>query len=583
MNKKYIENFSREIVIDNNNLIDKCEFFIRDIEKNAREYNEFIRIENDKFNELSRNNNKVIFTPENLLNISPITILDAPWGAGKTFFIESLCKYVINDEIKLNYIKKIIVIDSWKYSISNAIPVDFIFYLVENLAITLKLKDDIKNLLINFLNFTAISIVNKFVGTSFKINNKKLEDLHIDEVIDKLNNYINEPILIIVDNIERIGENGWDILKTIQRLAMLNNLIFLLPMNKEKLVSEKLKNSEWKIEKYVNIPFYLFKQDYTGLLKKYYINDELIDIFNDLLSTQIDGECLSIRELDKILSKENISKNFDNKYKGLIFFKQIWPLEDSIKNVITTDIELVLSKTEEIINHIDSFKNLFSSSDYYNIMELVNKHFEINVESPNILEYREFLKKIKSNEKEIDHYCSWIGDIDKINFDDYIKDQINNKNSNESEVQKNNEQIKRINEKIKKLNEKINEYELNNIEKTVSNNSKYNKWLLELKIQQKALSDWDSKNIALYSEINTKASNINEISNLKKQFNEFKKTVNYQINIVLQKFKDDILSDKNLFFLFEFFIESDYLCDNNKEFDIDSIYNYLIQNIKNYK
>lgn len=581
MNKKYIEKFSRDIVIDNNNLIDKCEFFIRDIEKNAEEYNEYIKIESDKFKELSKNNDKVIFTPENLLNISPITILDAPWGAGKTFFIESLCKYVINAEIKLKYIKKIIVIDSWKYSISNAIPTDFIFYLVENLAITLKLKDDIKNLFINFLNFTAISIVNKFIGTSFKIDNKKLEDLHIDDVINKLNNYIEEPILIIVDNIERIGENGWDILKTIQRLAMLNNLIFLLPMNKEKLVSEKLLNSEWKIEKYVNIPFYIFKQDYTGLLKKYDINDKLIGIFNNLLSTQIDGECLSIRELDKILSKENINKNFNNKYQGLIFFKEIWPLEDSIKKIITTDIELVLSKIEEIINYIDSFKDLFRSNGYYNIIELIKKHFEINIESPNILENREFLKKIKSDKKEIDHYCSCIYDIDKINFDDFINKQIDYKNNIEFEIEKNEKEIKKINEKIEKLNEKIKDYNLNNIEKTVSNNSKFNKWQGELEIQQKALAEWNSKNCALTNEVDTKTSNIEEICNLKNNFNNFRKIVNDKINTILQKFKEDISSNEDIFFLFDFFVENNYLWNDNQEFDIDSIYNYLMDEIKN--
>lgn len=444
MNKKYIEGFSEDIVIDINNLKEKCIFLIRNIEQNAKKYKEYIKNETKEFQKIKeRSNNNVIFTPENLLNNSPITILDAPWGAGKTYFIESLCKYIMNKEISLDYIEKIIVVDSWRYSISRSIPNDFIFYLVDNLASTLNLKNKAKDKFFTFLNQVPLSIVNNAIGTSLKIKENQLKELHSDKIIDSLNKYINKTILVIVDNIERIGENGWEILKTIQRLAMLNNLIFLLPMNKAKLVSEKLQHSEWKIEKYINIPFYKFKQDYVGLLKKYGLSDDLLEDINNLLSTKIDEECLSIRELDKILSKRDIGDNFTNKYKSLIFFNEIWPLQNKIKNIILKDIESFLTIIEDIKNDINSFNNLFFTNYsfhnyqpiYYNyqpnnynvfrnIMTTIKEYFKLNIIEPTTLDLTKFIKKIAENKKDLKFYIKSIEQIEKdVDFNKYIKEK----------------------------------------------------------------------------------------------------------------------------------------------------------------
>lgn len=581
MNNKYIEKFSRNIVINTSNLKNQCDYFINHLEKKAKKYAENIKKESDEFNKLYKKNKKIIFTPENLLNVSPITILDAPWGAGKTFFIESLCKYVLKDEIKLNYIKKIIVIDSWKYSISNVIPTDFIFYLVEKLASTLKLKDDITKLFINFLNSSAVSMFNKFTGTSFKIKDKNLENIHIDDVIDKLNDCIKEPILIIVDNIERIGENGWEILKTIQRLAMLNNLIFVLPMNKDKLVKEKLGNSEWKIEKYINIPFYIFKQDYIGVLKKYNIRDDLVGIFNYLLTQQIDGECLSIRELDKILSEENIDENFENKYKGLIYFNEIWSQEDESKKFIIDDIELFLNIINEIKGCIDLFNDMFQKNEYHNIVDQVYKHAKVEIENYIPIGYVDWFKNIQTNIKKINYYWSSVEVIKEIDFQKLINDELGIQNSFSSKIKENEKEIEKIEASIKKLKEFIDKYELDQVRKTSANNKKYSKSLEELPIHENSLIQWNRENDSFKKEIEIKQSNIEEINQLINDFKKFEKDTCEIINNIHQKFDDNIKQNENMLLIFEILFKNNYFLNNQQNIDINDIYNYFLSEIKN--
>lgn len=579
---KYVEKFSKDIIINHDNLKEQCTFFIRNIEKNSKKYKDEIEYAKEEFDNLKTNKKEVIFTPENLLNISPITILDAPWGTGKTFFIESLCKYILKGEIKLDYIKKIIVIDSWKYSISSTIPSDFIIHLVENLAATLKWKNKIKMLFINFLNSFTFSILNGAIGLSFKIGGKKLEELPTDKIVDKLNKHIKVPILVIIDNIERIGENGWEILKTIQRLAMLNNLIFVLPMNKNKLVNEKLTNSEWRIEKYINIPFYTFKQDYIGLLKKYNIKDDLTSILNDLLSTQINGECLSIRELDKIFSsEEHVQENFKNKYKALIYFKEIWPLEQEIKSIIFKDIEEFIYIIEGILNDVDGFNNLFNSNEFINIAEKVFKYGNLDVNNPSTLEYIDFLNNMFSNKRELIKYCSCIESIKKINFDEIISENSDLKKEKVLEVEKNNIEIEKIDKKIKELTKKINKYESGETKKTVHNNTRYNSWQKELTTQQNAWSEWNQKNQDLNTEIGELTTNINEMKELKEDFSKFIEIAEKNISNMCEKFKNEIKSNKNMLFIFKTMIQNIYFWDEYQSNGIDATYSYFVSKIEN--
>lgn len=580
MNEKYIKNFCDELIIGTNNLKKQCIYFIDSIEKNTKEYKEKIEKEREEFNKFKNNNDKVIFTPENLLNASPITILDAPWGAGKTFFIESLCKYVLKDEIKLNYIKKIIVIDSWKYSISNAIPTDFILYLVDNLTKTLKLKDKVKKWFISFLNTIPLSVLNNTIGTSLEIKNNDLKDLNTDDIIKKLNKYIKEPVLIVIDNIERIGENGWEILKTIQRLAMLDNLIFLLPMNKDRLVSEKLSNSEWKIEKYINIPFYSFKQDYLGILKKYNFEDELSNIFNDLLSMQIDGECLSIRELEKILSRKDLKKESKNKYTGLLLLKKIWPLNEEIKKIIYEDLTSFLYIIDNIIEDITSFNNLFESNEYKNIRDEILNCVNSDIGLPTILSNSYFLKYLTKEKINWKLYKSYIENIENISFENKIKLIKKSICKFTKEKSKNQLLIEKIREKINNLDGFIRAYESGNVERTVENNEKYAFNKSEFNIQTMADNSYLEKNLDLDKKIKELEAEINRINVLNESLSEFKcKYTNY-IKGMYDKYKTNIKSQKNMSIIFKTLIQNEEIWDK-EDCDIDYVYECFINKLIN--
>lgn len=82
-----------------------------------------------------------------------------------------------------------------------------------------------------FYDYVLVSWTNNY----FKIDLPKLVDK--DDAIKKLNKYINKPTLVIIDNIERLDKDSWEIIKIIQKLQSLENFIFVLPINVNKLKS----------------------------------------------------------------------------------------------------------------------------------------------------------------------------------------------------------------------------------------------------------------------------------------------------------------------------------------------------------
>lgn len=133
-----------------------------------------------------------------------------------------------------------------------------------------------------------------------------------EKAIKILNKTFSKTTLLIIDNIERMNEKSWEIIRTIQKLTILDNFIFLLPINKMVLNKNfEKKYSEWIIEKFINIPYYEFRQDFLGILKKYVINEEQRKFINEYLKTPINNKILTIRQLETNLEDLNIKNNGD--------------------------------------------------------------------------------------------------------------------------------------------------------------------------------------------------------------------------------------------------------------------------------
>jgi hypothetical protein len=80
--------------------------------------------------------------------------------------------------------------------------------------------------------------------------------------------------------------------------------------------NENKKNDEYPIEKYIDLPIFEFKQDYLSFLKNNGVNQKDAVIINNILNTEIDGQKLSIREVEQRFNKNDIFKE-NNKYLKL--------------------------------------------------------------------------------------------------------------------------------------------------------------------------------------------------------------------------------------------------------------------------
>ncbi|CRX37091.1 / / hypothetical protein / 586887:588569 Forward [Candidatus Hepatoplasma crinochetorum] len=345
---------------DDAELINVGNEFISEINKEYLKYKNKLRQEMKEF-ERYRENNNVYFSQEKILKKSPLTILNAPWGSGKTHFIEKLAKNFIDQKINLKTFKNIIILDVWKYSNSKHIPDEimaelfFILSKIYDKEDTKKLMQKLHRFAIKFFNATAISWINYFGKANFeKLQIKEINET--EKIIDNISNDL-EPTLIIFDNIERIGKSSWEILKAIFKISQIDNFCFILPMNLNKLNdNKKEKNDEYPIEKYIDLPIFEFEQNYLSFLKTNGIREEEAIIINNILNTEIDGKKLSIREVEQRFNKNDIF-NIDNKYLKIDkIVKNVWGSVSEAKKYLDDEIKKFISQLTELEDKFNEIK-----------------------------------------------------------------------------------------------------------------------------------------------------------------------------------------------------------------------------------
>ena len=265
----------------------------------------------------------------------------------------------IQGKISEPFFKKFSIIDTWKFCNSD----DVIYEIIDELA-KIFLNDEemkkesvykdffsriIKELKLN--KKALLGAIEFKLGLSIKellsisVNSDKYfknrENIEITEQQEKINNAIKNPPLTIIffDNIERLGSYSWTMIKIIQKLSMINNLILIFPINKNKLHSldhSNDENYELNIDKYIQLPFYKLEQDYLGVLNKINIKKDYIQIINNILIKDINGYNMSVRKVLSSFKHLNVKgKINESKHKGLILIKQIWdPIIDGNKNII---------------------------------------------------------------------------------------------------------------------------------------------------------------------------------------------------------------------------------------------------------
>ncbi|BDV03225.1 P-loop NTPase fold protein [Candidatus Hepatoplasma crinochetorum] len=512
---------------DDEKLIDTSNEFILELEKEYFKYKNKLKKEQNKF-EKYNNNKHVYFSQEKLLKKSPLAIINAPWGSGKTYFIEQLAKNFIDQKIDIKNFKNIIILDIFKFSNTKNIPDEII---AELFFILTKIYDqDNKNDLLNklhkfaikFFNATVIAWINYF--GKFNFEKFKIKDLNETEIIVNEISKSIEPTLIIFDNIERIGKYSWEILKAIFKISQIDNFCFILPMNINRLNgNENKKNDEYPIEKYIDLPIFEFKQDYLSFLKNNGVDQKDAIIINNILNTEIDGQKLSIREVEQRFNKNDIFKE-NNKYLKLDkIVKNVWGSVTEAKKYLNDEIK----KYIENLNQLEAIFNQIK----LNIKE--RKYQNINFDQ----DTKNYINQINNNSWNLKHnYEEWIIIFDKILKD--IKEYLNKFDLKKIELittkEKLNSNYPIINNNLRILNLKL--------EKEMSLEDKDNLKINQLQIEiEKQINNIEiiKNQINL---INQKIYNIEEgykdldYKNLEKSIQDYKekvKSINQDIDLYL--------------------------------------------------
>ena len=328
-----------EIIIDDldSDLIQSSSNFINELEKNYKIFLHKLETSEEKWKKYLSNDD-YIFTPESIAIKSPTTIIDGSWGSGKTFFIESLIKNIIDKKTRSEIFQKIILIDVWKYSNSSNVPEEIV---EELLCSLIKQNNDKKDKIIEFFkkgfNATILSWTNKVLQTEF--NEIELKE---NDSLSKLSKEIDfPPTLIFLDNIERIENYSWDILKSIQKLSALKNLCFILPMDKKVInwMPQTAHKNEYPIQKYLSIPEFSIKQNYKKILIDQGFHEKFINILNDLIIEK--NKNISIRDVSKFINYEKIIElcDHENFHYSILKLNKIFINNKTIPLRIESDVK----------------------------------------------------------------------------------------------------------------------------------------------------------------------------------------------------------------------------------------------------
>lgn len=428
-----------------------------------------------------------------------------------------------------------------------------------------------------------------------------------NETIKLLNEikHIIEPSIIVFDNIERMGIHSWEIIKSIQQLSIFDNLLFLLPINKNQLslgnTNDNNNKNESLIDKYITLgTYYDLKQNYLGILNKLKFNDKDAELINKILDTEINGYNLSIRLVERALLNNKIKESFEiNKYKGLNKIYNIWP-SNAIDEIIKQDIEKIQKDynrlsdifynkkyiDRDLVNYIRSFlvnkNNDFYSKDYFELIIIEKNTNFINVFQniiDNFVNWNEpFLRNI-----EIDWLVKWNDYLNDLNI---LKEHLKKKVDSFSLKINNNKEIIRKNEKSNPAIEKEIE-KLKNEQNTLINANNVN-GLNSKELERKSEIDLSLKNykqgLKSNEDLITKSKAENE--KLENWIKETNSVINSYLDAFIQEIKDfynnyeeewsKLINDQNKSLIIKLLIESFKEISKEHEsyyFNVNNIFN----------
>ena len=375
LNNKH-NNYTIDLTGEKDNLDEQCKLFIDRLSSNYKSFKKTLK-ENEKKWEPYLNNDQIVFTPQEIATKSPLTIIDAPWGSGKTYFIEEVAKYFFDhqQEIKQNkeiVFERIIIIDTWKYSNSGNVVEEIMTELFSVLSSKSdKNKKNWKKVSKFFVNRIGISMLNSAFGTYIgKLDEKENFQKLIKEIEDK------EPkkTIIFFDNIERLGSSAWDVLKAIQKLSYFNFFCFIFPVYYDKLndISEGTKG-EFPIDKFINLSVFKLQNNFINMLKKEGFDDDFSEVINSFLKSGDVKIYLTNRQLKEIFDHYELT-NFYQEKGVFSFISKLYKIIkpnlslNKIKEYLLEFLNSFLTSLEEQKNIFNNKVNEFDEKEIFKII-----------------------------------------------------------------------------------------------------------------------------------------------------------------------------------------------------------------------
>lgn len=549
------------IKLDDKELIEVSKTFLLDIEE---KFTDFKKEYKKSFSELKNYINKpnYIFEPEKLSKKSPLTIINAPWGSGKTFFIENFIKLFIDKKIESNVFKKIIIIDAWKFSNSKDVPVEFAIEL-SNKIIDMQISNEseatkkvIKQRILDWiipdsltwkLNlFNFMSLEGKHTNKNLK-DNEDEENIEINEQIWKKIQNNSEPTIIFIDNLERLGSSSWDLLKAILKIQEFDNYLIVLPLNLNKFNDNKrIDNSEYPIEKYIDFNYYNLEQDYSNFFNKHIKEkQEFITKLNLIFNSEIEGEKLSIREVENSFKTHHLF-NIEEDYEVLkrIREKHIWFPKETFNKFLREDAQYFLDTERKKYNLFLQVANKMAEKD--------KKGNFINISQSHLNEYNNVFSWTVDKRSKFQANFDYLKDfnilLNKIIFKkeenlEKIKEIINLKN----DLDKKKLQFEKKEIELKtEISELEAEFQVEKTKLEDYNSEEHTKLKIRLEFSNNKLKeielkikDFELENINLNSDLNFLNENNNKIFDISSKIKELNE-IN-QNDKLSKKHKEEIL------------------------------------------
>ena len=540
--------------------------FVNEINKESEVFKSFCK---------KRKKKKIHFYPEILCKKSGIGLINAPWGSGKTYFIEALAKRFYLDPCadEHSYFETIVIINAWKFSASDSIPSDVIQEIVFKLTEISGKANKIILLQIakKLFNATVLNWTNRFLGTDFsKIDTKK----SVEDLIKSYNkNNKIKPILIFLDNLERVGSASWDFLKAITKLSELNKIIFILPMHLPKMhANEPVGSSEYPIEKYLDFSIWNFKQDYYSLFKSFGFREDTIKILKRLFSNpdKETSAILTIREIKQRI--QNSISNLNNKMNKFeilsnIVNLKIWGDFETAKKIISWEVEEAYKLHKNILKNFNFIIGIKEE-----IIDFFSYEKEI----------QDFILKTLNKKIPVFFTHSKLGTIKK-EFNDYVTKKRDKLNKDLSALESKDTEYgsfyDSLNKDIENLENQI-KTEKNKRYKSEISTKKIVGWQEEIELKKEIINTNTKDSEENYSKLNFVRTNIKNLDDLLQKLHDFQFKLNEKItnfNNLIEEWNKKIDKDvQKKFNVYLTEIQSSPDTDIKNAMDIENIYLKLL-------